>query len=107
MAINPRNFVLIALLTVVLMPMSSAGNLIAYWPFDEGAGSVAQDSSGNGHHGTLHNVDWATGVSGSGLALHGEGVQFESFATGSHVSTPLRLSIDRSEEHTSELQSQS
>ncbi len=32
----------------------SAG-LVAYWPFDEGAGIATADASGNGHHGSLVN----------------------------------------------------
>ena len=34
---------------------TGTGDLIAYWPLDEGAGTTATDNSGNGHDGTLIN----------------------------------------------------
>lgn len=40
-------------------------SLIAYWPMDEGQGSIFNDISGNGHHATAGNgilKSWATGV---------------------------------------------
>jgi hypothetical protein len=44
-------------------------NPIAYWKFDEGSDLTAQDSSGNGYHGTLTNMDpatdWVSGKVGS------------------------------------------
>jgi len=33
-------------------------NTIALWHFDERTGSVAKDSSGNGHHGVITNATW-------------------------------------------------
>jgi len=51
--------------------------LVGYWNFDEGQGEVASDSSGNGHNGSLSNVDgtlhnmnnsnWVNGVYGTAL----------------------------------------
>jgi len=39
--------------------------LAAHWTFDEGTGTTAADSSGNGHNGTLGaNASWAPGVVG-------------------------------------------
>jgi alpha-N-arabinofuranosidase len=39
---------------------------LAHWAFDEGSGTVAQDSSGNGHTGTLvgANAGWGSGIIG-------------------------------------------
>ena len=34
---------------------TGTGDLIAYWPLDEGTGETATDNSGNGHNGTLVN----------------------------------------------------
>jgi hypothetical protein len=50
--------------------------LVAYWKFDDGTGSdTAVDTSGNGHAGTLTNVDpandWVTGKIGRGLDFDG------------------------------------
>ena len=46
-------------------------SLVGYWALDEGSGSDAFDSSGNGHHGTLVNMevatDWIAGQSGTSL----------------------------------------
>ena len=44
----------------------SAG-LIAHWEFDEGSGTIARDSSGKGHDGTLQgDPQWVAGMIGSG-----------------------------------------
>jgi hypothetical protein len=34
---------------------TGASNLVGYWKFNEGNGTIAKDSSGNGNHGTLTN----------------------------------------------------
>ena len=53
---------------------------------NEGAGTTAGDSSGNGHAGTLAGgITWTTGRSGSALSLNG--------STG-HVSLPANLVTD-------------
>ncbi|OHB76680.1 MAG: hypothetical protein A2Z25_13810 [Planctomycetes bacterium RBG_16_55_9] len=51
---------------------ASAG-LLAHWQFDDGSGTTAQDSSGNGHAGALRgDPTWVAGVIGSGaLSLDG------------------------------------
>ncbi len=44
--------------------------LIGYWPFDEGQGTVASDISGNGNNGTFNgNVEWVPGYKGSGVGF--------------------------------------
>jgi len=44
---------------------------MAHWQFDEGSGTVAADSSGNGHHGTvLGTPEWGPGPEGFGGALN-------------------------------------
>ncbi|MDH5770526.1 MAG: LamG domain-containing protein, partial [Candidatus Bathyarchaeota archaeon] len=51
---------------------SVAENPVGYWKFDEGSGTVAGDSSGNGNTGTLMNgPQWVNGVSGKALKLDG------------------------------------
>ena len=52
---------------------STSAGLLAHWEFDDGSGTTAQDSSGNGHAGTLlGDPKWVTGVIGSGaLSLDG------------------------------------
>ncbi|MHB9023942.1 MAG: LamG-like jellyroll fold domain-containing protein [Armatimonadota bacterium] len=44
----------------------------AWWKFDDGSGTSAADSSGNGNTGTLRNSPtWATGHSGGALSFNG------------------------------------
>jgi len=43
------------------------GNLVGHWTFDEGSGTTAYDSSGNGYDGTINGgAAYTTGVVGSG-----------------------------------------
>ncbi len=44
---------------------------VARWRFDENTGTVASDSSGNGHTGTVQGATWTTGRFGSALAFDG------------------------------------
>ncbi len=41
---------------------ATSAQLIAHWKFDEGQGLTANDSSGNGYHGTITNAAWSTDV---------------------------------------------
>jgi chitodextrinase len=52
---------------------ASTTGLVGYWNFDEGSGTTANDSSGNGNNGTLVNgPTWTTGKVGSGaLSFNG------------------------------------
>jgi hypothetical protein len=60
--------------------------LHTYLPCNEGTGTTAGDSSGNGHAGTLAGgVTWTTGRSGSALALDG---------SSGYVSLPANLVTD-------------
>ena len=54
--------------------LPSDENLVGYWTFDEATGTTANDSSGNGHTGTLTNMiagDWVAGISGVCLDFDG------------------------------------
>jgi hypothetical protein len=43
------------------IPGDTTAGLVAYWPFNEGAGTTTVDASGNGRHGTLVNgPQWTT-----------------------------------------------
>lgn len=37
-------------------------DLLGYWNFDEGAGDVVQDTSGNGYHGSMRGAAWSKDV---------------------------------------------
>ena len=64
---------------VTVAPGSLLNGLIAHWTFDEGAGTVVGDHSGNGHDGQLTGGTWTPdGRFGGGLTL----------APGDYVSVP-------------------
>ncbi len=48
--------------------------LVALWNFDEGSGTTAADSSGNGHDGTISGATWTSpGAEGTGFCLDFDG----------------------------------
>jgi hypothetical protein len=53
----------------------------ALYAFDEGSGTIATDSSGNGNHGTISGASWTTGHNGNGGGLNFDG-------TSNYVSIP-------------------
>jgi hypothetical protein len=62
--------------------------VIGIWLFDDGAGNVAEDSSGNGNDGTLNGPTWTSGGKFDGaLEFDGAGSYIE-FATGESMKTP-------------------
>lgn len=44
-----------------------------FWPMDEGAGSVINDRSGNGHHGSITGADWISCADRGYLVFDGSG----------------------------------
>ncbi|MCZ7644597.1 MAG: tandem-95 repeat protein [Planctomycetota bacterium] len=63
------------LVAAACLPLAARaqGGPIAHWSFDEGAGTTAADSSGNGHNGTLQNgPTWVPGIING--ALHFDAV---------------------------------
>jgi alpha-L-arabinofuranosidase len=77
--------VLLALLSVTAAQTARAqtGSLSAHLSFDEGAGTTATDSSGNGNSATLvSSAGWTTGLVGPfALALPGTGASYAEIAT--------------------------
>jgi hypothetical protein len=47
--------------------------LVGWWRFDEGSGTIAGDSSGNGYNGTIYNCAWVAGKYGDALKFNGDG----------------------------------
>jgi len=45
--------------------------IIAYWKFDEGSGTILEDSSGHDYDGTIYGATWTTGHSGYALDFDG------------------------------------
>jgi len=53
--------------------VAGRANLIGWWTFDEGAGTIASDSSGQGNDGALGgNPQWVAGIFGGALELDGD-----------------------------------
>jgi hypothetical protein len=58
--------------SLVTHKAEASSGLVGYWSFDEGAGTTAYDSSGNGNNGTLINSPvWSAGKYGSALTFDG------------------------------------
>ena len=64
---------LVLALSVALISSANAQdpNLVGWWTLDDGEGTVAADSSGNGYDGTVVGAAWIEGIHGSALDLHG------------------------------------
>src|SRR3989344_1891825 len=69
------------------------GGLEAYWKFDEGSGTAASDSSGNGNNGVLVNGPlWTTGKVGN--ALNFDGVNDKvSVTSGSSINNLSTMTV--------------
>ena len=68
--------ILFAALLIVFTPLASSDfsdGLVLHHSYDEGEGSLAADSSGNGHDGEISNPEWADGKFGKALKFGGEG----------------------------------
>ena len=62
----------IALAMSLLMASGARADLVGQWKFDEGSGTTAYDSSGNGNDGTLQGgATWTDGRFGGGIQLDG------------------------------------
>ncbi len=63
---------LVSFVLVAGLVNSATAELVGHWRMDEGAGDTANDSSGNGNHGTLiDSVQWAAGQIGGALKFDG------------------------------------
>ncbi|MFH0953203.1 MAG: FG-GAP-like repeat-containing protein [Verrucomicrobiota bacterium] len=70
-ATNPGVLNATQAVSVTLNVVEPGSTLVAYWAFDEGAGSVADDSSGHGHTGTVVGAAWTAARIGGGLDFDG------------------------------------
>jgi uncharacterized protein YjdB len=61
------------------LTVNAAAGPIAYWKFDDGSGTTAADSSGNGHTITLTGgMSWVTGKIGGAISSSGASGQYAS-----------------------------
>jgi hypothetical protein len=58
-----------------ILAIAGEAGLVARWKFDEGSGTLARDSSGNGNDGTITGARWVDGISRSALRF-GEGASY-------------------------------
>ncbi len=70
---------LVSFILVLSVSSSVCADLMGHWKLDDGSGTVAADSSGNGNDGTLvdnptWDITWIPGIAGSALELYGLGV---------------------------------
>ena len=66
-------------------------NLVAWWKFDEGSGTVAHDWIG-GNHGTVYGAAWTTGKIGGGLSFDGVNDYVET-TTLNDIDQPITISV--------------
>jgi len=65
-------FLLIALVFLLPSPLAAQTGPVVHWQLNEGSGTIAGDSSGNGNFGTLVNGPvWTTGIEGTALRFDG------------------------------------
>ncbi len=67
---------------------------VGYWRFDEGGGTMANDSSGSGHAATIVNAPpWSPGITGSSISLDGA-TQFAVVTPGPIVGSSSAFTIE-------------
>ncbi|MBU0608352.1 MAG: LamG domain-containing protein [Armatimonadetes bacterium] len=62
----------LGLLLLATAAFAAEGGLVAHWTFNEGQGTVARDSSGNGNDGQVRNAKWVKNVGGACLEFDGQ-----------------------------------
>ena len=78
-----RRTIFIVVVTMLIMTSIASAELVANWRLDDGSGTVAVDSSGNGHDGTLLlDPQWVEGKYGGALefgGISGQRVEIEGY----------------------------
>jgi len=82
----------ISFVVVLSLAGSAQADLVAYWMFDEGSGTTAHDSSGNGHDGTIYGATWIDGYLDGGLQFDGTDDSI-NFGTGASLDGPTDFSV--------------
>ncbi|MBL7190027.1 MAG: LamG domain-containing protein [Phycisphaerae bacterium] len=66
-----RSICLVPVILAMVVTSYASADLLGYWNLDEDGGIIAEDSSGNGHDGTINGATWTTGKVGSALDFDG------------------------------------
>ena len=67
-----KKLIFLISLAVLFSTASASADLVAHWRLDDGSGTVARDSSGNGYDGTVGGtVNWVAGKNGGALDFDG------------------------------------
>src|SRR3989475_5969979 len=116
-SIAAAGFAVLATLTSLTVPSPASAQtpgLVAAYAFNEGSGTTVADISGNDNNGTISAATWTTaGRFGNALVFNGTSARVTvPDAASLQLTTGMTLEAwvfptARSEEHTSELQSQS
>ena len=65
---------LIVFVLVLIVAGNASADLVGHWKLDEGSGTTAYDSSGNGFDGTLvGDTKWVAGKYGAAVEVDGNG----------------------------------
>ena len=89
-----RLIYLVSLVFVLSIAANASADLILHWPFDDGSGTTAYDTSGNGRNGTIvGDPKWVTGMIGGALDFGGDGDHVISTAAGSAVNGLSTLTV--------------
>jgi hypothetical protein len=80
---SKKSIYLLFCILVLCSANNTSAELVAHWKLDDGSGTTAVDSSGNGHHGTLLlDPQWVTGKYGGALefaGISGQRVEIEGY----------------------------
>jgi len=81
-----RLMYLVSLIFVLSLAANASADLILHWRFDDGSGTTAVDTSGNGHNGTLEgDPKWVAGKIGGALDFGGDGDRVVDAAGGDYL----------------------
>ena len=91
-----KKLTLIALTVVLAWACTSSAELVGWWKFNEGSGSMAGDSSGKGLDASIEGPIWIEGQSGSALEFNGTDslVRIPEFSTGPTQTVAAWIKID-------------
>jgi hypothetical protein len=91
-----KKLTMIALAAVLGWTCTSSADLVGWWKFNEGSGSVAGDSSGKGLDASIEGPAWIEGQSGSALEFNGTDslVRIPEFTTGPVQTVAAWIKID-------------